>query len=167
MGRKRRYAHERAIDWVRNNGYDSSRAEGLKFFQYMERQAEAGDFQAACWVPGAKAQAGRQELMRAANADRIRVRTQAGPRDTPIRGSIRVQEPGEVWHQRSLFSMMSVGEYRDWFADGIRKLLRDGGALSAHGRMIAALDEFPDDIPVAEALRQLGLTWEALMQDAA
>jgi hypothetical protein len=61
----------------------------------MENAAEAGDLEAQGWVPGAKAEAGHQELLRAANAERIRVPTEAGPQDTPVRGSVLVQGP--VW----------------------------------------------------------------------
>ena len=136
MGRKRREL-ERAIDRVRNNGYDSSGAEGLKFFEYMEELAEAGDFQAAFWVPGAKALAGRQELLRAANADRIRVPTEAGPRRTPIRGSVPVQGPDQVHHQRSLFLAMSVGRYRFWNTRSVRNHIREEGVVAAHNRVLS------------------------------
>jgi hypothetical protein len=73
VGRKRRTATERAREWVRNNSYDSGAAEKQRFFEHMEKAAAVGDFPAKDWVWMAKAQAGRKELLRAANTERIRV----------------------------------------------------------------------------------------------
>jgi hypothetical protein len=167
VGGKRRITSERAREWVRNNGYDSSSAEGLKFFQAMEQAAEASDFEAECWVPGAKAEAGRQELLRAANAERIRVPTRAGPRRTPVRGSVPVQGVEQVWHQRSLFLDMSVGRYRYWLSRLVRNHTREDGVIAAHTRVLSMVDVFPDDTRVGDALTELGLAWDELMQDAA
>jgi hypothetical protein len=145
VGRQRQIASQQAIEWVRNNGYDSSAAEGLKFFEHMEKAAEAGDFPAKDWVWLAKAQAGRQELMRAANAERVRVPTKAGPRRTPIRGSVPVRGPQHVRHQRSLFLEMEVGRYRFWNTRLVRNHLREEGVVAAHGRVLSAVTVFPDD----------------------
>ena len=167
MGRKRRIISERAREWVLDNGYDSSSAEGLKFFHAMERMAEAGDFEAQCWVPGAKAHAGRLELLHAANAKRIRVPTRAGPRRTPVRGSVPVHGVDQVVHQRSLFLDMSVGRYRYWLSRLLRNHTREDGVIAAHTRVLSMVDVFPDDTKVGDELIELGLAWDELMQDAA
>ena len=167
MGRRRRIASRRAIDWVRDNSYDSGAAEGLRFFEHMENAAEAGDFPAKDWVWQAKAQAGRQELLQAANAERIRVPTKAGARRTPIRGSVPVRGREQIHHQRSLFLDMPVGRYRFWYTRLVRNHVREDGVVAAHTRVHSVVHVFPDDTLVGDALAELGLTWEELMQDAA
>ena len=154
---------ERAVQWVRANGYDSSYPEGEAFYASIEALAAQGDLAAQQWLAAARKEAGHRELLAACNADRIIVPTPIGPRSASIRGSIRNRTASGLVRQREMFEVMTVGQYLAWYRQRVREHLRDEGELAAHTRVVKLIRGKPHGMPVTDVLVAAGTSWDQVM----